>query len=116
MGATILTSFCYLMLNPTLKGDIKSSLYFLQAVRTQKLAHDFYITKVSASRGTRIMVVFVQEGMWRVIDGETLLVLLEEIAGTLPQAARIVHEGLELTVIDYQIWKAKVRRQQKKEK
>jgi hypothetical protein len=89
---------------------------FCIATRTQKLAHDFYITKVSASRGTRIMVVFVQEGMWRVIDGETLLVLLEEIVGTLPQAARIVYEGLELAVIDYQTWKAKVRRQQEKGK
>ena len=97
------------------KGDIKTSLYFLQAARSQTLAHDFYITKVSGSRGTRIMVVFMQQGMWDVIDGETLLVLLEAITDTLPQAARIVHEGLELTVIDYEIWKEKVRRQQEKE-
>jgi len=61
------------------------------------------------------MVVFMQQGMWDVIDGETLLVLLEAITDTLPQAARIVHEGLELTVIDYEIWKEKVRRQQEKE-
>jgi hypothetical protein len=60
------------------------------------------------------MVVFMQQKMWNVINGETILVLLEEIAATLPQVARIVHEGLELTVIDYDAWKEKVRRQQEK--
>lgn len=60
------------------------------------------------------MVVFVQQGMWQVINGETLLVLLEEIAATLPQATRIVYRGLELTVIDYETWKEKVKRQQNK--
>jgi hypothetical protein len=71
--------------------------------------------KVSGSQGTRIMVVFMQQDMWDVINGETLLVLLSEIADTLPQAARIVHEGLGLTVIDYETWKEKVRRQQEKD-
>jgi hypothetical protein len=97
------------------RGDIKTSLYFLQAARSQRLAHDFYITKVSTSGRKRIMVVFMQQGMWHKINGETFLVLLEQIAETLPQAARIVHEGLELTVIDYDTWKEKVRQQQKKE-
>lgn len=98
------------------KGDIKTSLYFLQAARSQTLPHDFYITKLSGPQGARIMVVFVQQGMWKVINGETVLALLEEIAATLPQAARIRHRGLELTVIDYETWKEKVQRQQKKRK
>lgn len=96
------------------KGGIKTSLYFLQAARSQTLSHDFYITKLSGPQGARIMVVFVQQGMWQVINGETLLALLEEIAATLPQAARIVYRGLELTVIDYETWKEKVKRQQNK--
>lgn len=94
------------------KGDIKTSLYFLQATRSRSLAHDFYITKVSGSQRTRIMVVFMQHQMWQEIDGDTLLVLLEELADNLPQACRIIQAGVELTVIDYELWKAKVRRQQ----
>jgi hypothetical protein len=52
--------------------------------------------------------------MWQTIDGETLLVLLERVADTLPQAARIVHQGVELTVIEYETWKEKVKRRQGK--
>jgi hypothetical protein len=97
------------------KGDIKSSLYFLQAARSQTLPHDFYITRLSGKQGSRIMVVFVQQSMWQEIDGDTLLTLLEEIADTLPKAAHITHKGTTLTVIDYQLWKEKVRRRQSKE-
>jgi hypothetical protein len=50
--------------------------------------------------------------MWQAIDGDTLLVLLEEIADTLPDAAQIVHQGLQLTVIDYDLWKSKMTRYQ----
>jgi hypothetical protein len=95
------------------KGDIKTSLYFLQAARSRSLAHDFYITKVSGSQQAHIMVVFMQRQMWQEIDGDTLFVLLEELADNLPQACRIIQAGVELTVIDYELWKAKVQRQQK---
>lgn len=91
------------------RGDIKTSLYFLQATRSRALAHDFYITRVRGQQRARTLVVFMQRDMWQAIDGETLLVLLEDIADTLPRAARIVHEGIELTVIDYETWKDKVR-------
>jgi hypothetical protein len=96
------------------KGDIKTSVYFLQAVRSQNLAHDFYITKIAGPEKARIMVVFMQQDMWHSINGETLLLLLEEVAQTLPQAVRIKHEGLELTVIDYEFWKEKIRGYQKR--
>lgn len=99
------------------KGDIKTSLYFLQAARSRLLAHDFYITKVHTRTRISTLVVFMQAAMWETIDGETLLVLLSEIADTLPQAMRIIHQGVELTVIDYEIWKEKVQRYQtRKEK
>lgn len=94
------------------KGDIKTSLYFLQAARSQWLPHDFYITKVHGKTHTRTVVVFMQAAMWDKIDGDTLFVLLTEIVDTLPQAARIVHQGVELTVLDYELWKAKVKRYQ----
>lgn len=94
------------------QGDIKTSTYFLQTARTQSLAHDFYITRIRGRKRIRTLVVFMRAAMWQKIDGETLFVLLSEIADTLPQAARIVHEGVELTVIDYAMWKEKVRSHQ----
>lgn len=94
------------------KGDIKTSVYFLQAARTRALPHDFYITRIRGQRRTQTLVAFVQADMWQKIDGETLLVLLEQVSDTLPQAARIVHEGMELMVIEYEAWKAKVKRHQ----
>ena len=94
------------------KGDIKTSAYFLQASRSRTLPHDFYITRIRGRQRIRTVVVFMREEMWQTIDGETLLVLLEQVADTLPQAARIVHEGIELTVIDYETWKARLRHRQ----
>ena len=94
------------------KGDIKTSLYFLQAARTRMLPHDFYITRIRGQQRTRTLVVFMQTEMWQTINGETLLVLLEQVADTLPQAACTVHEGTELIVVDYETWKTKVRRHQ----
>jgi len=91
---------------------LHTSAYFLQATRTRMLPHDFYITRIRGRQRTRTLVVFVQTGMWQTINGETLLVLLEQVADTLPQSARLVHEGVELTVVDYDTWKAKVRRRQ----
>jgi hypothetical protein len=94
------------------RGDIKTSTYFLHAARTQVLPHDFYITRIRGKQGTKTLVVFVQADMWHTINGETLLVLLEQLADTLPQAARIAHQGSELTVIDYGVWKTKVKQRQ----
>jgi len=90
------------------KGDIKTSTYFLQAARTRMLPHDFYITRIRGQQRTRTLVVFMQAEMWRTIDGETVLVLLEQVADMLSQATRIIHEGVELIVVDYETWKAKV--------
>jgi hypothetical protein len=52
--------------------------------------------------------------MWHAIDGDTLLVLLEQVVDTLPEAMRIVYKGNELTVIDYETWKTRVRRYQER--
>ena len=76
------------------------------------LSHDFYTTRIRGQQRTRTLVVFMQTEMWQTINGETLLVLLEQVADTLPQAACTVHEGTELIVVDYETWKTKVRRHQ----
>lgn len=97
-------------------GDIKTSVYFLQAARTRSVPHAFVVTRVQSRRGARTLVVFMKPDMWQAIDGDTLLVLLENIADTLPRAARIEHHGLELTVIDYAEWKERVRARQVSER
>lgn len=94
------------------KGDIKTSTYFLQTARSRSLAHDFYVTRIRSRKSIRTLVVFIQAGMWQEIDGDTLLVLLEEVADMLPDAVQIVHQGLPLTVIDYDLWKSKMTRYQ----
>ncbi len=102
----------YDLLISDFKGDVKTSIYFLQAARSRSMAHDFYITKIVGRKRTRTLVVFIQADMWQAINGDVLLVLLEEIADTLPDAAQIIHQGLALTVIDYSLWKEKMRRYQ----
>jgi len=94
------------------KGDIKTSTYFLQAVRSRALGHDFYITRIRGRTRNHTLVVFIQAEMWQVIDGDTLLVLLEEIADTLPDAVHFVHAGVDVTVIEYGLWKEKMLRYQ----
>jgi hypothetical protein len=106
----------YDLLVSTFKGDVKTSTYFLQAARSRSMAHDFYITKIWGRKGARTLVVFIQADMWQEIDGDTFLVLLEKIADTLPDAAQIVHQGLTLTVIDYSLWKEKIRHFQMEER
>ena len=56
----------------------------------------------------QILVVFLQTAMWAEIDGDTLFTLLSQIADVLPEAARIVHRNVEITVIDYDLWKEKI--------
>lgn len=91
------------------RGDIKTSLYFLQAARSRDFVYDFIITQIQGRERARTMVVMMQADMWRVLDGDTLLVLLENLADTLPQAARIQHQGIELIIIEYESWKDRVR-------
>jgi len=55
-----------------------------------------------------MLVAFLKSRMWEVIDGETLAVALEQAAKVLPAAARVTHRGVELVVVDYEVWKEKV--------
>ena len=50
------------------------------------------------------MVVMMKGDMWRLLDGDTPLVLLENLADTLPQDVRIQHQGIELIIIEYESW------------
>jgi hypothetical protein len=55
-----------------------------------------------------MLVAFFKSRMWEDIDGETLAVALEQAAKVLPAAACVTHRGVELVVVDYEVWKEKV--------
>ncbi|MBC8264354.1 MAG: hypothetical protein H8E47_09555 [Anaerolineales bacterium] len=91
------------------QGDVKTSTYFLWATRTRGLEQDFYISRLYIPRqraGT--LVTFLKSGMWEEIDGQTLVVALEQAVEVFPAVARVTHRGVELVVVDYEVWKGKV--------
>jgi hypothetical protein len=47
----------------------------------------------------------MRQTMWSIIDGETILTTLNEMAQVLPETARIHVSGVELIVADYAFWK-----------
>ena len=91
------------------RGDVKTSTYFLNLV-SQVLKSEFYITRLWLSKTrSRLLVLFLRTSMWDEIDGDTLLVARHELASRLPQPVRIAHQGGELVVLDYEMWKEKMR-------
>jgi hypothetical protein len=91
-------------------GDIKTSVYFLQAAH--QLRHDFYIVRLWIRGQRYTLVVLLQPEAWDTIDGDTLAGSLENAADLLPAPVRIRHQGHELVVLDYVDWKQRVLRYQ----
>ena len=92
------------------RGDIKTSTYFLAQQRHPDPSIDFYITRawLPTSR-VRTLVVFLKPAMWREIDGETLQTTLDTLEQTLPQPASVRIGAQIVFVVDYEIWKEKMR-------
>lgn len=90
-------------------GDVKTSTYFLHAVRSRGLPADFYITRLYDRPGrTPVLVVFLKRPAWDAIDGETQPATLAALPGFLPTVAEIRHSGRPLIVVEYAEWKARV--------
>lgn len=93
-----------------LRGDIKSSSYFLHSARHFPLRHDFYITTLFDPRARqRRRVVMMQTVAWDRIDGETQPAELEQAVALLPQPVAVAVKGQGLVVVDYNLWKEKIR-------
>jgi hypothetical protein len=90
------------------RGDIKTSTYFLMVARSNTLQHDFYITRLLG----RTMVVMLKDAFWEEIDGDTVFVPLKQVVSVFPRAARVGTRSGELVVLDYQVWKERVRAKQ----
>ena len=97
------------------RGDVKTSTYFL-SLTGRMLRSDFYITRLWMSQAhSRLLVLFLRTSMWDEIDGETLLVAWRELESCLPRPARIAHQSGELVVLDYEMWKNKMRAYQSRQ-
>lgn len=89
------------------RGDIKTSTYFLSAVRTSDLLHDFYILRFS-ERKDKLWIVFLKEPFWVLIDAEKRTmrtVTLAELVTMLPGAFVLRLQAKTLIVVDYESWK-----------
>jgi hypothetical protein len=59
-----------------------------------------------------LLVVFLQPAVWNELNGDTQLTNLQGLAMVLPQPARIEHRGRTLVVVDYELWKERVKQHQ----
>jgi hypothetical protein len=95
------------------EGDIKTSTYFLTTARTQALRHDFYITHLYDEGRRRYRVaVMMSEATWRDVNGDAVSATLEQAASLFPQAVRIKYADDVWIVVDYRVWKQRVKAQQ----
>lgn len=98
------------------EGDVKTSTYFLTADRTKVLRHDFYIARLYDARRHRYtIVVLMKEDAWRDIDGDTTPAVLDQAANFLPEPVQVEYAGFPLIVVDYDVWKERVKARQRQE-
>jgi len=96
-----------------LKGDIKRSLYFLDDLASTPLAHDFYLTRLFHPQTRRpLLVAVMTECAWDEINGDTVIVPIEEAAWRLPRVVQTDVQDITLFIADYEFWKEKVRAKQ----
>lgn len=95
-----------------LRGDIKSSFYFLQINQGQGLPQDFYITRIYEGRVQRTYVVMLQLEAWEQIDGDTIIGLLQTVTQHFPYPVRVKLDQGTVVITDYEVWKRKIRQRQ----
>jgi hypothetical protein len=95
------------------EGDIKASTYFLRVARGFPLRCAFYIARAFDTRTWQWRrVVLLKRAAWDEIDGETVLGTLEHALTIPPTPVEITVSGEALVVIDYEVWKQKIRTRQ----
>ncbi len=98
-----------------LKGDIKTSLYFLYVARSRGLSHDFYITRFYEGKRQRTLVVLMQPHAWDQINGETIKSILEEATKQFPSPVMVKIEDRPIVIMEYNVWKGRVLKRQHRE-
>jgi hypothetical protein len=89
------------------KGDVKQSLYFLDALPRRALTADFYLTQMY-DRGIRRQrrVVMMHERLWRHINGEATPGQLPDALQGFPDPVAIDLQQEVWVLMDYEVWKA----------
>ncbi|MFQ6044180.1 MAG: hypothetical protein ACE5PV_25275 [Candidatus Poribacteria bacterium] len=96
-----------------MRGDVKTSTYFLHTARVLAQQNDFYITRLyDAKRRQWLDVVFMTPQTWRIINGETIESTLEHLPEILPSATHIRVGRNQFVVIGYEYWKRKIKAMQ----
>jgi hypothetical protein len=95
-----------------LHGDVKTSVYFLQMGRVPGMRYDFYISRFRYQGRQRWMVVLMQLAAWRKIDGDTEATTWDRAQLALPSVASVMHEGRQIILVEYEMWKTRVRQRQ----
>lgn len=97
------------------RGDVKTSTYFLHVARSLPLQHDFYITRLfSVTRRVWQNAVILRPEFWDEIDGETHTTTLDNALSVFPDVVAVFMRGARYVIVDYAIWKQKVKARQHK--
>ena len=91
-------------------GDIKTSVYFVQAAAP--LSHDFYIVRLFVQGRPYTLAVMLQPETWEEINGDTVEGTLDTMVTRFPDAVRLQEGGHELVALDYAEWKRRILRLQ----
>jgi hypothetical protein len=92
------------------QGDIKTSTCFLHASRTSALPHDFYITRLfDTRRKVWVRAVLMRPAVWQALNGDALVADVRQAVQFFPSAVQIDLVEGRFVVLDYEVWKARVR-------
>jgi len=95
----------------SMKGDIKTSTYFLFVSRSYPLGSDFYIARLwRQNRRAYSDVVIMKQDAWELIDGDTRTCTFDDVSKVLPYPAELSLFGETLVVVEYALWKDKIKR------
>ncbi|MGA9348919.1 MAG: hypothetical protein WBW48_08955 [Anaerolineae bacterium] len=91
------------------RGDVKSSIYFLEDLVAIQPTVDLYISRLYDSRRRRYQqVVFMKEQVWRCINGDTIPGTVPQAPDLFPRVISFTIRGQKWVLAEYDMWKARV--------
>ncbi len=91
------------------KGDVKQSLYFLDALPRRSLTADLYLTQMYDRQVHRQRrVVLMRERVWRRINGETTSGRLPDALQWFPAPVALTLQREIWVLMDYEAWKTRL--------
>jgi len=91
------------------RGDVKSSIYFLEDMVALQPTVDLYISRLYDSRRRRYhRVVFMKERVWKRINGNTIPGSVSQAPDLFPRVICFTIRGQRWVLAEYDVWKARV--------